>query len=208
MEDNLKLWDSVKETDPKYTKKANVKGNQITSISPQYQILNATRLFGVYGQAWGFKSLEFDYTLMDKGLVVLHALFYYPKGQFPILNSVQLYKDNAMIKIDDDFAKKVETDTLTKALSKLGFNADIFMGLYDDTKYFEDLKEKYKEPVKLPPINDELFGKYLDAIGGGAKDKKGELITFEYLLSRHTLTDAQMIEITSPVNTKRPRSGV
>ena len=28
MKDNLKLWDSVKKTDPKHTTKANVKGNK------------------------------------------------------------------------------------------------------------------------------------------------------------------------------------
>jgi hypothetical protein len=27
-----------------------------------------------------------------------------------------------------------ETDTLTKAISKLGFNADIFMGKFDDLR--------------------------------------------------------------------------
>ena len=47
------LWDKVEKTNPKYTKKANVKGNQITSIAPQFQIKNATEHFGVYGEKWG-----------------------------------------------------------------------------------------------------------------------------------------------------------
>ena len=48
MKDNLKLWNAVEKTDPNHTKKANVKGNKITSIKPQYQILQATKQWGSY----------------------------------------------------------------------------------------------------------------------------------------------------------------
>ncbi len=156
---NLELWQKVEKTNPKYTKKANVKGNNITAISPQYQIKNVTEQFGSYGKTWGFKSMEFDYTLAESlGLVVLHAVFYYPNGEFPIKNCQALFTDNAKTKIDDNFAKKLETDTLTKAISKLGFNADIFMGLFDDVKYLAEVTKEFaekKEPV--PIISDDNF---------------------------------------------------
>lgn len=143
---NLDLWQKVEKTNPKYTKKANVKGNQITSISPQYQIKNVTEQFGSYGKTWGFKELNFDYTLTESlGLVILHAVFYYPDGEFPIKNAQNVFTDNAKTKIDDNFAKKLETDTLTKAISKLGFNADIFMGLFDDVKYLNDITKEFAE---------------------------------------------------------------
>ena len=152
-EDNLKLWISVEKTDPSHTKKANVGGNRITSIAPQYQIMNATREFGSYGAGWGFKSLIHDYTLVDKlNIVILNAVFFYPKGEFPISSSIKLYKDNALTKVDDDFAKKLETDTLTKALSKLGFNADVFMGRYDDVKYLTEVTEEFALPVEKKDI--------------------------------------------------------
>jgi hypothetical protein len=38
-----------------------------------------------------------------------------------------LFIDNTKQKLMT-LQKKIETDTLTKAISKLGFNADIFMG--------------------------------------------------------------------------------
>jgi uncharacterized protein YllA (UPF0747 family) len=41
-------------------------------------------------------------------------------------------------------AKKIETDTLTKAISKLWFNADIFMGKFDDLRYIEEMNEEFK----------------------------------------------------------------
>jgi hypothetical protein len=182
MEDNLKLWNAVEKTNPKYTKKANVKGNNITAISPQYQIKNVTEQFGSYGKTWGFKSLEFDYTLVpDLGLVVLHAVFFYPEGEFPIKNAQALFTDNAKTKIDDNFAKKLETDTLTKAISKLGFNADIFMGLFDDVKYLAEITKEFSTPVKpIENISDEKFlellqqpketiEKYLEAVKKGIR---------------------------------------
>ena len=66
--------------------------------------------------------------------------------------------DNAKLKIDDNFAKKLETDTLTKAISKLGFNADIFMGKFDDVKYLAEVTREFSEPAKvIENISDEKF---------------------------------------------------
>lgn len=168
MENNLELWKKVEKTNPKYTKKANVKGNQITSISPQFQIMNATEQFGVYGKSWGFKNIILDYVLKDIGLVTFQATFFFPGGEFEIINSISLWRDNAQTKIDDNFAKKLETDTLTKALSKLGFNADIFLGKFDDTRYLQEITKEFApkivptpkrlspEQIKLIPTSNEL----------------------------------------------------
>ena len=98
------------------------------------------------------------------GLVIYVATFFYPNGEFQINNSISLYIDNARTKVDDNFAKKLETDTLTKAISKLGFNADIFMGKFDDQRYLEDVKKKYA-PKKT--MNDDMFNKYLKALEEG-----------------------------------------
>lgn len=142
MENNLEFWKSVEKTNPNHTKAANVKGNKITAISPQYQILQATEKFGMYGKSWGFKAIELNTDLKD--LVVFKGQFFYPDGEFPIISSISIWRDNAKTKLDDDFGKKVETDALTKALSKLGFNADVFMGLYDDNRYVMALREEFK----------------------------------------------------------------
>lgn len=198
MDENLKLWHLVEKTNPKYTKKANVKGNNITAISPQYQIKNVTEQFGSYGKTWGFKSLEFDYTLVDNlGLVVLHAVFFYPDGEFPIKNAQNVFIDNARTKIDDNFAKKLETDTLTKAISKLGFNADIFMGLFEDVKYLAEVTKEFSEATRaIETISDakfeelkkqpiEIIIKYLDAVKKGTrKATEGQILFLEKLISK------------------------
>ena len=159
MKENLELWRKVEKTNPKYTKQANVGGNKITSIAPQYQIMNVTEQFGSYGKTWGFKNIELDYTLVPEfNLIVFKAIFFYPDGEFPTINSIKMFMDNAKLKIDDNFAKKLETDTLTKAISKLGFNADIFMGKFEDTRYLAEIKKEFAEPTKvIENISDDKF---------------------------------------------------
>ncbi len=144
---NLKLWKKVEKTNPNYTKKSNIGGHKITAIAPQYQIMQVTEQFGVYGEKWGFKDIELDYSLASNyDMVVFKGTFFFPKGEFEIINSCKLFMDNAKKKIDDNFAKKIETDTLTKAISKLGFNADIFLGKFDDVRYLEEVTEEFKTP--------------------------------------------------------------
>ena len=146
---NLKLWNAVCKTDPKFTKDANVRGYQMTSIAPQYRILQATKQFGPYGSTWGLKDLVYKESLIEKtGVMILSAIFYYPGGDFEISTSISIYRDNAQTKPDQDFIKKVETDLLTKALSKIGVSADVFLGSYDDDKYITAMHEEFKE---LPP---------------------------------------------------------
>ncbi len=192
-ENNLQLWSSVEKTNPAYTKKAKVGGMQITAISPQYQILNATEKFGSYGETWGFKDIELDYSITNTpvklsvqdwntkktevidsilGLVGFKATFFYPKGEFIITNSIKIFTDNKHSKIDDNYCKKLETDALTKALSKLGFNADIFLGKFDDVRYLEEVKKEFapkKEPKKLPTLPKE--GKLFDGVKSALKGK-------------------------------------
>jgi len=168
--ENLKLWKLVEKTNPNYTKEANVKGNKITSIAPQFQILNATEHFGVYGEKWGFKNIEIDYTLVPVcGLVYWKAIFFFPNGEFPATNSISIWRDGAMTKADDQFAKKVETDSLTKCLSKLGFNADIFLGKFDDPRYLSDVKKEFKEVIVLPELIEgtETYKKVVEGMSKG-----------------------------------------
>lgn len=131
--DNLELWNRVKATDTKYTKTVNQRGGY-TAISPQYQLQEATREFGQYGATWGLKDIAYDYGLVELcRLAVMHATFFYPGGEFSISNSIEVVSAKGYP--DSDFAKKIETNTISKALSKLGFSADVFMGEFDDVEY-------------------------------------------------------------------------
>lgn len=194
--ENLKLWLSVEKTDPKHTKKANVKGNNLTSIKPQYQIYNATQQWGSYGALWGFKDIQLGYELKEFGLITFKAMFYYPKGSFEIINTISFWRDNAQTKLDDEFAKKVETDSLTKALSKLGFNADVFMGRFDDLRYVEEMKVEHKEvKVKTEP-NKKVKATETNIIN---MKKSIDKVGYEYVIKqvneRFELTKDQLDEL-------------
>lgn len=153
--DNLSLWNKVEKTNPAHTKDAKIGQLSIKAINAQSQIKEATKQFGTYGNTWGLKNLK--YSFMDIGatkMAMLGAEFYYPSGEFEIHTTLKIaymtQGANGYLKIDDDFMKKMETDVTTKALSKLGFNADVFMGLYDDNRYVNQMKEEFK-PVEQKP---------------------------------------------------------
>ena len=117
----------------------------------------------------GFKNVELDYSLVEKyDMVVFKGTFFFPEGQFEIVNSCKLFMDRNKKMLDDNFAKKIETDTLTKAISKLGFNADIFLGKFDDVRYLNEVKEEFKPKVEKPALPNDRFLKAVQAIN----DKK------------------------------------
>ena len=140
--DNMSLWNSVCVTDPQHTKRVNQRGG-FTAIGAQSQIMEATKVFGPFGKGFGVSDEKFTPFPFSEGLGLYQArLWYVLNGetnvihQFPIHSSIK-YSVNG--RVDDDFAKKVATDALTKGLSKLGFNADVFLGKFDDNKYVNQL---------------------------------------------------------------------
>ena len=142
---NMEIWESVETTDPTYTKKVNQRGG-FTAIGAQYQLMRATETFGPMGKGWGVKG-EHIQKWEDVGLAVYEATLWYvvkdKEYYIPIHSSIKYHTSG---RVDDDFYKKVATDALTKGLSKLGFNADVFMGKFDDNKYVNQLKRTHKQP--------------------------------------------------------------
>ena len=132
--DNLKLWDSVSKTDKKAKKNVKIGAREYTAIDPYWQIKEATKQWGAYGSTWGFNDIQLGFELIHKNLVTFKGQFFYPFGTFPIINAVHIMTSENIekAKLDPDFAKKVETDALTKALSKLGYSADVFLSKFSD----------------------------------------------------------------------------
>lgn len=155
MKNNLEFWNKVEKTNPNHTKNLTSKGRQMTAINAQQQIKNATNQFGMYGKTWGLKNVRLNYIdnlCNNQILCVAQAEFFYPDGVFDIGSSIlvqSFIQSKQYNKVDDDFLKKLETDMTTKSLSKLGFNADVFLGYYDDNKYVTQLREDFKQKQKL-----------------------------------------------------------
>lgn len=176
-DNNLGIWSQVEKTDLSYAKKVNQRGGY-TAISPQYQLKQATKVFGSYGKGFGLSESDFDMSLFESLGVVMHkAKFFYvtdgERVEFPISNAIQATTGAGDKKrVDVDFAKKVETNTVSKALSKLGFNADVFMGMFEDNQYMQELnnelaiqkaEDREQEAVKQAREYDEWKLKELES---------------------------------------------
>lgn len=156
-EDNIKLWKSVENTNPVYMHEVKYPFKHI-SIDAQYQIMTATLLWGSYGSTWGVKNETFQAIQLSTSnvcSVIYSAVLFYPGGEFGINSDIYIYvKAKDSFKANNDYAKKVSTDAMTKGLSKLGFSADVFMGKFDGGKYegietFEPIDLVTQEQKKL-----------------------------------------------------------
>lgn len=144
MSDNLKLWDAVCRTNPADTKKVTF-GRAITAIDPYKQVRSATEQFGAAGAGWGWEVKD-TVILPTNEIGILIRLWHGdPNKYIEQWGQSSFYIDNAEKKKDTDCFKKATTDGVTKCLSYLGFNADIFLGKYDDNKYVQEMVKEFKE---------------------------------------------------------------
>tara|TARA_Y100000004_G_scaffold196111_1_gene265077 strand:+ start:1974 stop:2483 length:510 start_codon:yes stop_codon:yes gene_type:complete len=145
---NRFVWDNMKETDPRFTKRVNKGFGEITTIDPQWQIMRMTEMFGPVGKGWNY-TVNYTYT---NDLVFAEVLVATSKTENemtdsfwnyygPICSVQKLFRKTGAL--DDEAPKKAMTDALTKAFSHLGLCSDIFMGKFDDSKYVQKLEEKY-----------------------------------------------------------------
>jgi len=160
---NLELWESVSRTDPAFTKAYKGPGGfQGTAVSPTYVNMKATEIFGPVGIGWGWEVLVDRYDVgapirekdgENKGAVICHAsmhvlkikLWYILKGSrgevehygcTPFVSETK-YGPNT----DFEAPKKSLTDAIKKCLVQIGFAADIYMGLYDDEHYLNEVSD-------------------------------------------------------------------
>lgn len=145
---NLDLWKKVCQTKPGYTKPVEYGKRKFTAIDAHYQLMNATAEWGPYGKSWGVKNLTWTVTqLPDIGTnLALDADFYYPDGGKEIVFPISV---DMPFKNNDDCRKKLLTEARSKSLSHLGFNADIFFGQWDDSRYVSEMGVKFGEQDKL-----------------------------------------------------------
>ena len=162
MSTNMQIWDKVSTTDTRYTKAAEVGGQKITSLNGTAMIMKATEVFGPVGIGFGWSIVEerFDEGSEmvsgegDKRLVLGRELnhtikirFWFEldgkRGEIEQYGCTRyLYKSKYGTTTDGEAPKKSLTDAIKKSLSMLGFSADVFLGMFDDHTYVEQLKEE------------------------------------------------------------------
>lgn len=149
MTNNMQLWNNVCTTDAGHTKRVEF-GRKFTAIDAMYQIKSATEQFGVAGEGWGW--FFSDPIFPPNNTVVIKCTLWHGDKN----NTVEQFGQKSLgdKKTDEDAFKKAGTDALTKCLSYLGFNADVFLGKFDDNKYVQQatIKVKAKE-IKAKSTN-------------------------------------------------------
>ena len=166
MTSNLTLWDCVEKTNPIHTKKVTF-GRPIIAIDPYQQVKNATAQFGPAGNGWGWEVVNVQH-LPTNELGILVRLWHGCKDKYiEQWGQASLYIDNAEKKKDTDCFKKATTDGITKCLSYLGFNADVFLGKFDDNKYVQQVTEEFKEAPKFEL--DDNAKAWIDCINKGSQ---------------------------------------
>jgi len=161
-EKNLSIWSQVEKTDTRYTKDAKVGGQQITSLNGTAMIMKATEVFGPVGIGFGWKVTEERF---DKGAEMfsgegdkrvslgfelnhtIKILFWFKhegeRGELEQYGCTPyLYKSKFGTTTDGEAPKKSLTDAIKKSLSMLGFSADVFLGMFDDRNYVQQLQEE------------------------------------------------------------------
>jgi hypothetical protein len=167
MTDNLSIWSAVSKTNPDNTKHVSQRGG-FTSICAQSQFMEATRQFGPIGIGWGYDA---DAPIFHEALVFVRVTLWHGSRANvfgPVIGGAEWKSDKG--RLDSDAPKKATTDAITKLLSQLGFNADVFLGLYDDNKYVEQMRKEFNPPAEEPtgPINDttrDWLAAKIDATG-------------------------------------------
>jgi len=174
---NLALWESVEKTNPGLTKEVPKGSFKLTAIDTYSRIKRATELWGQCGNKWGVKNEKIEVhqppTPMNWIYATYSAILFYPGSTegIPIHSDIEVIYSvgTRKGKYNEDWTKKVATDALTKGLSMLGFNADVYLGMFEDMKYVQErvVEETKKKEVPDTPIKAEcrrIANKYMQQL--------------------------------------------
>jgi len=190
-EKNLWLWRLNETTHPDAVRPVKIGGREFSSIETYYQIKKATETFGPVGTGWGWALDEEVIEVPGKeGRVISFAkcrvtLWYIDEASKekvycgPVVGMNQLVAESG--RPDDEAFKKATSDGITKALSYLGFSADVFMGKWDDNKYVAELRKQANQ--KLDATGQRLPEVCTKAVASlpGLKDEAELNITWKAL---------------------------
>ena len=148
---NMEIWDQVCISDPSITKP--IPGAfKLTAIDAQSQIKRATEVFGPFGIGWGVEKESHNFGA--ERVYYTAVLWYKWDGQTGAVAICSDHKDGR------DVMKCLQTDAITKGLSRIGFNSDIFEGTFDGNKYVKPQAPKRKKNGSMSDVAYEQEQQY------------------------------------------------
>lgn len=146
--DNMEIWNRLEKSDPRYLKPVSFGSRTFTAIDPQYQVMKMTEEFGPVGIGWGWDSRLENITASNGDITVLahvHLWIQERSNFFGAFVGCRKFFDAAKGRWAEDAPKMAVTDGLTKAVSHVGCNADVFLGKMDGNKYNQDSQSPQKQ---------------------------------------------------------------
>lgn len=168
MTDNTELWDKLGKTDPSHTKGFKRGGGFTgTAIKPMWSYRRMTEEFGPCGKGWGVCEPSFQVVPGPEGEVLVFctaSIWYGPEKAlvFGVGGDKAVGKNKYGLNSDDEAFKKAFTDAITNALKMIGVGADVHMGLFDDSKYVNSMKEEFSEPAATKKDARPVFQQLVD----------------------------------------------
>ncbi|EHJ9981349.1 hypothetical protein KB976_000369 [Vibrio parahaemolyticus] len=161
------IWDLVCKTNPRFTKPVEYGERKYTAVDVDHQIEQATNMWGNYGESWGLTEIHET----ERGQVIsAKTTFFYPspntgeRVSFPLHNSIafkRVYtgKNGLYESYDDDYFKKLESNFLSRAFAKLGWNADVRQGKFEDAHYMfvGSLQDQAQQKLEQMERENEAF---------------------------------------------------
>lgn len=154
---NLALWEKLGRTDPAHTKTFKRGGGFAgTAIKPMWSYKRMTEEFGPCGQGWGVGEPSFQVVPGPDGEVLVYctASIWYGHEKalvFGVGGDKAVGKNKYGLNSDDEAFKKAFTDAITNALKMIGVGADVHMGLFDDSKYVNSMRDEFAEERPQSP---------------------------------------------------------
>lgn len=128
---SMELWSSVASIPPEYVKDQEINGAKLKGVNPHYMVQLATEKWGPMGTGWGLANMSWQ--VVDGTLIMGGDLWYNsdPNTGFRVYVDVPFERGR-------DCMKRAQTMLQSKALSKLGFAAEVYMGMWDEAGSPED----------------------------------------------------------------------
>lgn len=174
MSENTKIWDILGRTDPKHTQQFKRGGGfKGTAIKPIWSYRRMTEEFGPCGIGWGVGEPSFQIVqgVNSEVLVYCTASVWYKHGDdasqtvygvggdkiVTHVRASEQYNRPERWENDDEAFKKAFTDAVTNALKLIGVGADVHMGMFDDNKYVNTMKQEFSDtPAEKPASSASL----------------------------------------------------
>lgn len=158
---NMRIWEKHPQTDLSFTKESEY-GRKQTSINPQYQKKILTEMFGPCGIGWGFDYKFWSFNATGKAsknapekehlVIVCDGILWYmdndKRYEIPVTRD-KIYD------VGDHTYIKLQTECISKAVTYIGVNADIFLGYHEDVDYVAN-SNKYEDSLIIKMLKENI----------------------------------------------------